>query len=135
LPLPEQLEAFSRSNAVASFLSVKPNLSYHFLTADDQNVVTSFRDIAQSGLRVNGGFFTFRQEIFNYLKEGEDLVQEPFERLVKERRLMGYPYDGFWVPMDTAKDKAKLDELLSRGVPPWFVWETRPRKPFDRRKR
>ncbi len=123
LALPQQLEAFDRSGAVGSFLSVKPNLSYHFVATDDKGKVIGFRDIVQSGLRVNGGFFTFKQEIFDYMRDGEELVEQPFSRLVEANKLLAYTYDGFWVPMDTAKDKARLDELYSSGSPPWFVWK------------
>jgi glucose-1-phosphate cytidylyltransferase len=122
LPLPQQIEAFKRDGSAACFLSVKPNLSYHFVSVDDRGRVASFRDIVQSGLRVNGGFFVFRQDIFDYLGEGEELVHEPFQRLVSNNKLLAYPYDGFWLPMDTAKDKARLDELHNSGKPPWCVW-------------
>ena len=82
-----------------------------------------FRDIIQSGLRVNGGFFVFRKEIFDYIQRGRrtgrGAVQPPRGR---EAKLLAYDYDGFWVPMDTAKDKARLDELHGSGKPPWYVW-------------
>jgi glucose-1-phosphate cytidylyltransferase len=123
LPLPEQIEAFRTSRAIACFLSVKPNLSYHFVATDEHGNVQGFRDAGQSGLRVNGGFFIFRREIFDYIREGEDLVEQPFERLAAERKLLAYQYDGFWVPMDTAKDKARLDALHASGRPPWYVWK------------
>jgi glucose-1-phosphate cytidylyltransferase len=122
IPLPEQIETFRQSGAVGCFLAMKPHLSYHFVSFDAQGRVEGFKDIIQSGLRVNGGFFIFRREIFDYIEEGEELVEQPFNRLVAERKLLAYNYDGFWVPMDTAKDKAKLDELYSSGRPPWFVW-------------
>lgn len=122
VPLPQQIEAFRRDGATGCFLSVKPNLSYHFVSVDGRGRVESFRDIAQSGLRVNGGFFVFRQEIFDYIRDGEELVLEPFQRLVANNQLLAYPYDGFWLPMDTAKDKARLDELHATGKPPWYVW-------------
>lgn len=123
LHLPDQIRHFRESGKIASFLAVRPNLSYHFLTAEDDGTVTSFRDIAQSGLRVNGGFFVFRKEILDYIRPGEELVQEPFERLMKEGQLVAYRYDGFWLPMDTAKDKKRLDDLYDSGDPPWFVWK------------
>lgn len=123
LPLPEQLAHFERSGKVASFLCVRPNLSYHFVSSGPNGSVTSFRDIAQSGLRVNGGFFAFRQSIFDYMREGEELVLEPFRRLIAADALVGYDYDGFWLPMDTAKDKARLDALHERGDAPWYVWK------------
>lgn len=123
LPLPDQLAHFQRQDKIASFLSVRPNLSYHFVSTEGDGVVTSFRDIAQSGLRVNGGFFVFRREIFDYMREGEELVLQPFRRLMQANQLVAYDYDGFWLPMDTAKDKARLDLLHERGDAPWNVWQ------------
>jgi len=123
LPLPDQLAHFESQNAVASFISVRPNLSYHFIETGDDGMVTGIRDIADSGIQVNGGFFVFRQEIFDYIEPGEELVDEPFERLVRERRLIAYPYDGFWQAMDTAKDKERIDALFEAGKPPWRVWK------------
>jgi glucose-1-phosphate cytidylyltransferase len=122
LPLPEQIAHFEASGKIASFVSVRPNLSYHFVSAGDDGVVTDIQDIVQCGLRVNGGYFVFRKEIFDYMQPGEELVLEPFERLVHERQLLAYRYDGFWIPMDTAKDKKRVDELYESGNPPWFVW-------------
>jgi glucose-1-phosphate cytidylyltransferase len=127
LPLLEQLEHFQRHDKVASFLSVKPNLSYHFVAADDDGRVVAFKDIVQSGLRVNGGFFAFKPQIFEYLREGEELVLEPFQRLVADRELLAYPYDGFWMAMDTAKDKRRIDDLYESGAAPWMVWDPRTR--------
>ena len=123
LRLSEQIDRFSNTDSVGCFLSVRPNLSYHFVSVDETGRVESFRDIAESGLRVNGGFFVLRQEIFDYIKPGEELVEQPFARLVEEHKLLAYEYDGFWLPMDTAKDKARLDELHDTGAPPWYVWK------------
>ena len=129
LCLPDQIEHMRAHDSVASFLAVKPNLGYHFLNATDDGVVTSFRDIVQSGLRVNGGFFVFRQEIFDYMREGEELVERPFQRMMAEGRLLAYRHDGFWVPMDTAKDKQRLDQLVESGKAPWYVWRDEPPHP------
>jgi glucose-1-phosphate cytidylyltransferase len=122
LPLPEQLAHFRRHKAVGTFLSVKPNLSYHFVASDAEGRVQAFKDIVQSGLRVNGGFFAFRPQIFDYIKDGEELVIEPFQRLVEEGQLVAYRYDGFWTAVDTAKDKRRVDDLYDAGKPPWMVW-------------
>ncbi len=71
---------------------------------------------------MNGGFFAFRQEIFDYMEPGDELVEAPFQRLMANRKLLAFPYDGFWVPMDTAKDKQRLEDLHATGRPPWYVW-------------
>jgi glucose-1-phosphate cytidylyltransferase len=125
LPLPSQIAEFGRHDAVASFVSVKPNLSYHAVVSEADGQVTGFRDIVESGLRVNGGFFILRQEIFSCVREGEELVLEPFQRLIQERRLVAYNHDGFWLAVDTAKDKQRVDDLFAAGSPPWEVWSAR----------
>jgi glucose-1-phosphate cytidylyltransferase len=61
-----------------------------------------------------------RREIFDVIEPGEELVQEPFARLIERRDLLAYAYDGFWEPMDTIKDKQKLDALLADGRAPWL---------------
>lgn len=122
LHLPDQLQHFEKEGTVASFLSVKPNISYHFIETENGGLVTGIRDIVESGLRVNGGFFAFKQEIFDYMREGEDLVNGPFKRLIADRQVVGYRYDGYWQAVDTAKDKERVDRLHDAGNPPWEVW-------------
>jgi len=72
--------------------------------------------------RLNGGFFVFEPEVFSYIKENEMLEREPFERLVGDRRLVAYAFDGFWMCMDTYKDTQLLNELYHAGQAPWKVW-------------
>ena len=50
-------------------------------------------------------------------------MQEPFRRLIEEKRLVGYPYDGFWKSMDTFKEKQELDDLYSKNAAPWQLWK------------
>jgi glucose-1-phosphate cytidylyltransferase len=57
------------------------------------------------------------------MKDGEELVQEPFRRLIEGRNLVGYEYDGFWKSMDTFKEKQELDDLYSKGNAPWQLWK------------
>jgi len=126
LPLPAQLDHFHRENRVASFLCVKPNLSYHFISVNNDGLVGEIRDVTQSDLRINGGYFVFKRDIFSYIRDGEELLHEPFERLVARKQLVAYKYDGFWASMDTFKDKRHLDELQSQGRTPWEVWRPSP---------
>jgi glucose-1-phosphate cytidylyltransferase len=123
LPLPAQLDHFRKMNKVGSFVSVNPRLSYHVVSADEKDLVESIQDLSKTSLRINGGYFIFKREIFDYIHPGEELVHEPFQRLIKEQQLVGYKYDGFWAAMDTFKDKQVLDELYAQGKAPWEVWK------------
>ncbi len=80
-------------------------------------------ELGDSGIRMNGGFFVFRKEIFDYIRPGEELINEPFARLIEEKQLVSHSYDGFWMSMDTFKDKKLLDDLYSGGRAPWEVWK------------
>lgn len=122
LPLDRHLAHFAEHGRVASFLSVKPMLSYHVVQSDDGGRVTAVRPIGETSLRINGGYFVFRSAIFDYIRAGEELVLEPFQRLIADEQLLAYRYDGFWHSVDTAKDKQMIDELYDAGSAPWEVW-------------
>ncbi len=123
LPLPEQLAHFRDDGRVASFLCVRPNLSLHFISLTPEGEVGTIQDVVQADLRINGGYFIFRRDIMKYIRPGEELLQEPFQRLLVEKQVVAYRYDGFWASMDTFKDKLLLDELYAKGHAPWEVWK------------
>jgi glucose-1-phosphate cytidylyltransferase len=85
-------------------------------------VVKSIAHVAKSGARINGGYMVLRQEVFNYLHDGEELIEEPFQRLIGEGKLMAYPHEGFWACMDTFKEKQDLEDMFGRGNAAWAVW-------------
>ena len=121
-PLPAIIESFERSGNVACFVSVKPRASFHLIDTGPDGVVNSIAHVAKSGARINGGYMVLRQEVFNYLHDGEELVEEPFQRLIDEGKLMAYPHDGYWACMDTFKEKQDLEDVFGRGSAPWAVW-------------
>jgi len=121
--LPRLIETFQQQNSVGGFISVRPTLSYHLVSTDSDGLVREIREMSQSNLRINGGYFIFRKEVFQYIREGEDLVHEPFQRLIEKKQLVGHPYDGFFASMDTFKDKQMLDDLYNTGKAPWEVWK------------
>jgi glucose-1-phosphate cytidylyltransferase len=122
LPLNKQIDHFQRERKVASFLCVKPNLSFHFVSLTSEGEVEAIKDVRHSEIRINGGYFVFRKNIFDYIREGEELLYEPFQRLVEQRQLVAYKYDGFYACMDTFKDKQMLDDLHGSNCAPWQVW-------------
>jgi glucose-1-phosphate cytidylyltransferase len=122
LDLPTMIDAFQASGKVASFLAVPPSQSFHLVSMDAEDHVTALRPVGKSGLLINGGFFAFRQEIFDYIEPGEELVLAPFARLIEQRRLLAYRYDRFWC-MDTFKEQQELTDLCNAGAAPWEVWK------------
>jgi len=123
LNLDAYLEYFERRGRIATFLSVAAPHTFHIVDADADHHVRKLEAVGRSVVRINGGFFAFRTEIFNYIREKEDLVLEPFDRLMAERQLLAHPFDGFWRNMDTFKDKQELDDMLARDNAPWQVWK------------
>jgi glucose-1-phosphate cytidylyltransferase len=122
LDLVQYLAYARQRDKTATFLSVKPNLSYHVVQTGDDGVVKSIEEFTQTGTRINAGFFVLKRDIFRYMRPGEELVIEPFHRLIADQQLAAYEYDGFFAAMDTFKDKQQLDDLYERGQPPWEVW-------------
>jgi glucose-1-phosphate cytidylyltransferase len=123
LELPKMIETFEQSGKVASFLAVPPSQSFHLVDLEgDAGDVASIRPVGESGILINGGFFALRNEIFDYIEPGEELVVEPFHRLIKERKLLGYRCDRFWC-MDTFKEQQILTDLYNSGSAPWEVWK------------
>lgn len=122
LPLDKMINRFHEVDKIGSFMAYQPTQSFHVVNLAEDGKVNSISPIGESGLRVNTGYFIFKQEIFNYMKEGEELVVEPFQRLIKANELYGYKYDGFWTALDTFKDKQLIDDLFAKGETPWKVW-------------
>lgn len=122
LPLPEYVDHFLERGKIASFLCVRPPQSFHMVSVKG-DIVSEIQHISRSGLWMNGGYFIFRKGIFEYIRDGEELVDEPFQRLIAEEQLIAYKYNGFWACMDTFKEKQLLEDMHTRGEPLWEVWK------------
>jgi glucose-1-phosphate cytidylyltransferase len=122
LPLDEYLAYFKARDKIASFACVRPSQTFHPVSLSSNGLVEDIRHAADADLWINGGFFAFKQEIFEYIKDGEELVQEPFQRLIREQELVAYRYEGFWACMDTFKDKQAFDDMNARGDLRWQIW-------------
>jgi glucose-1-phosphate cytidylyltransferase len=122
VPLPRMIETFEESKAIASLILVQPTASFDIVATAPEGEVTSICPLNQSNIWINGGFFVFRNDIFRYIRPGDELVREPFQRLIEEGALLSYKYGGFWQCMDTFKDKQRLEDL-NQGTAPWKVWK------------
>ena len=118
-PLPTLIDSFDASGKVAQFLSVRPQFNAHLVSTDPDGSVVAVEDMSRSDIRINGGFFAFRREIVDLIEPGDELVEETFARLIADRELVAYPYDGFFGVMDTIKDRQLLETMHETGQAPW----------------
>ena len=118
-PLDDMISRLVSSGKTGLFMTVRPRLSYHVVHEDEDGHVRSIEPMAFSDVRINGGFFVLRNRIFDDIWPGED-VMDAAARLARQGDLIGYPYNGFWAPMDTLKDKQDLDDIAANGDVPWL---------------
>ncbi len=126
--LDDMVDKFKKSGKIGCFLAVRPPLTYHLADIDDEGEVRAFRSSERSEIWINGGYFIFRKEIFDYIHDGEELVLEPFERLIAENQLMAYKHTSFWRSMDTLKDRQILEDMVEGGEMPWRKLDSRAKK-------
>jgi glucose-1-phosphate cytidylyltransferase len=117
--LNEMLVKFKKSGKVACFLVVRPPLTYHLVDMDKRGQVRQFRSSAVSEMWINGGYFLMTPKIFEYMEPGEELVLEPFQRLIEADQLLAFKHEGFWRSMDTLRDRQTLEDLIEKGYMPW----------------
>jgi glucose-1-phosphate cytidylyltransferase len=120
--LPELISTVEDSDAVAGFITVPPPMSFHITKTDQDGKVNGILESKNADLWINGGCFALRNEIFDFLQEGEELVIEAFARLIEQQRLISVRHTGFWQNMDTFKDRVVLNEMHEHGNAPWQVW-------------
>jgi glucose-1-phosphate cytidylyltransferase len=123
LPLDQHVAEFRRRNVTASFVAVPMPHTFHTVHGDDDGLVTSFGRVNDSDIWLNAGFFCLRNEVFDDIEKGDELVEQPFQRLITRRKLSVFRYRGFWQSMDTFKDKITYDRMAGRGDCPWMVWK------------
>jgi glucose-1-phosphate cytidylyltransferase len=123
LDLDLYLDHFSKHDKIASFLAVQPSQSFHVVSFDEGALVENIQSVGCSDLWINGGFFAFKQNIFDYIQHEEELVLQPFQRLIQRKQLIAYKKSSFWACMDTLKEKMLFDEMYAAGKTPWAVWD------------
>ena len=119
--LDDMIDRFKKSGKVACFLAVRPPLTYHLVDMDEGGNVQHFVSSSTSDMWINGGYFLMTPKIFDYMQPGEELVLEPFKRLIDEGQLLAYKYEGFWRSMDTLRDRQTLEDMVEKGSMPWRI--------------
>ena len=118
---------FHKSHGKAATLTaVKPAGRFGVLElSDDEETVRNFHEKPSGdGNYINGGFFVFSPQVFDYIPNGEEVIleQEPLRNMVKANQLLSFKHEDFWYAMDTQRDKIHLENLWSAGKAPWKIW-------------
>jgi glucose-1-phosphate cytidylyltransferase len=125
-PLPEMIDAFRSSQKTAMFLSVRLESNQHLVKTDPRGTVVAIEELSRSDVRINGGFFVLRRGVLDAIEPGDELVVETFARLIERKEVVAYPYEGFFGPMDTIKDRQRLEALHESGRAPWLIHPLEP---------
>lgn len=126
-----KLLAFHKKHGkIATVTSVIPEGRFGIIEKNSDNQVSFFGEKVDNDRRVNGGFFVLEPNIFDYVADnnGNPLSDTPFEKdplenLTKDGELFAFEHNGFWAPMDTQRDKIKLEELWQTGKASWKIWD------------
>jgi glucose-1-phosphate cytidylyltransferase len=125
IDIAQLLEFHLSHGKIATVTAVRPPARFGALEIDYSGRVTQFTEKPVSGeTYINGGFFVFQKEIFDYLSTNEDCILEraPLEKLTRDGELRAYRHDGFWQSMDTLRDVNYMNRLWKDGGAPWKVW-------------
>jgi len=119
----EMIDFHKRNDAIATFMSIRPTQTFHTVALANSGKVSQITAVTDANVWINGGFFVLNQSIFDYMEEGDELVVEPFRRLIAEDHLYAYRHEGFFGCMDTYKEKQMLDDMYQKGNTPWEIWK------------
>ena len=122
-PLPDMISRFQDSSAIAGLIAVPLQSSHHVVDIGDDGLITQVTPMQDLRQWENGGYFVLRPEIFDHLNPGEDLVEDAIPRLIPQRKVLAYPYKGYFSPADTVKERVRLAEMYHQGHCPWMVWD------------
>lgn len=120
------IEHHQRCGTIATVTAVQPPAKFGVLDIDDASKVHQFMEKPQADAGwINGGFMVMNYGVFDYLNDDPMLIfeQEPLERLARDGELSAYKHQGFWQPMDTLRDKLKLEKLWQEKTAPWKLWD------------
>jgi len=120
LDLNEYIETFAATGRAGGLLAVRPPQSYHVVTVQDGEP-TRIGPISGADLWLNGGYFVFRPDVFDYLDRHIDLADGALTEMIENHDLYTHQFEGFWSPMDTFKDKQYLDGIFESGDVPWLL--------------
>lgn len=126
IKIDDLLKFHSSHKKIVTMTSAQPDGRFGALEISDQDQVLQFKEKPKGdGSWINAGFFVCEPEVFDYIDDDESTVfeQEPLMRLAQDGEIFTYKHHGFWMPMDTLRDKNKLNEMWRENKAEWKIWE------------
>jgi glucose-1-phosphate cytidylyltransferase len=126
IDIDELLRTHKAHGKAMTMTSAQPDGRFGALSISDENQVLEFQEKPKGdGSWINAGFFVCEPEVFDYIPDGDDIVfeQEPLKNLAKDGEIFTYKHKGFWMPMDTLRDKNKLNEMWNSNEAKWKMWD------------
>ena len=126
IDIKETLNFHRQHGKLMTLTSAQPDGRFGALDIDKNDLVKSFKEKPMGdGSWINAGYFVCQPEVLDYIEEGDDVIfeQEPLINLAKQGEIYTYKHSGFWMPMDTLRDKLKLNAMSANNAAPWMVWD------------
>ena len=125
LNIKELVDFHNKHGKAATLTAVQPIGRFGAVDIRDDNEVSNFIEKPKGdNAWVNGGFYVFDSEIFNYIQDDETFLEkDPLENLAKTHQLLSFKHNDFWRPMDTLRDKQDLQKMWENNKAPWKVWK------------
>jgi len=122
----QTLKFHAQHKRLMTMTSAQPEGRFGALNVNENNQVTTFEEKPKGdGSWVNAGYFICQPEVLDYIADGDDVTfeQEPLRRLAQDGQIYTYKHKGFWMPMDTLRDKITLNKMCENGNAPWIIWD------------
>ena len=126
IDIQETLSFHQQHGKLMTMTSAQPEGRFGALNINENDQVTTFEEKPKGdGSWINAGYFVCQPEVLDYIDNGDDVVfeQEPLRRLAQNGEIFTYKHKSFWMPMDTLRDKIKLNEMCEHGNAPWMIWD------------
>ena len=114
------IELHKEKNKIVTLIAIQLQSPFGILEIDNNNQVCEFKEKPKLSELMNGGFYVMKKEIFDHIKQGDDLEKDTFKDLAKDLQIAAFKHRGFWKSMNTLKDAIELNEMFDEGAVPWI---------------
>jgi glucose-1-phosphate cytidylyltransferase len=123
LDITASIKQHKKNKMIGTLTTINPTSRFGKIITKNQKIIKFEEKPSLKSDLINGGFFVFEPEIFNYIKDDNTILErEPLEMLTKKGKLGAYKHDGFWHPMDTLREKNNLEDMWAKRKAPWKTW-------------